>query len=381
MKTEKLYYKDAYIKDFTATVLICEPHERGYAVVLDKTAFFPQEGGQSADTGKIENIEVYDVQEVSGTIYHYTSEPLSVGACVRCEINFAERFEKMQCHTAEHILSGILHSEYGVENTGFHLGHEDITFDTSSEMTREELASVERLANIAVQRNLPVVTLFPTPEQLSQLTYRSKLELTEDVRIVNIGDVDSCACCAPHVAYTGEIGMIRLVDSVKHKGGSRIRMLAGMRAYNYVTAVMREASAVSVALSAPMTEISDALNNLTSKKDALSAQLSQMGRDMAQLLADAVEPTNGSLAVYYPMLDTDALRSFVNSAAKRVGGTLVVLAGSEGNYKYILHDSSENFAERVKKANAALGGKGGGRAPMAQGSYTAPLDAILEYFK
>ncbi|MBR2650124.1 MAG: hypothetical protein IKD45_00520 [Clostridia bacterium] len=380
MITEKLYYKDAYIKEFSATVKVCEAQGEKFVAVLDKTAFFPEEGGQSADSGTVDGISVIDVRERGGVIYHYLMSPVEVGKTVFCRLDFAERFDKMQCHTAEHILSGIMHSEFGVENTGFHLGHEDVTFDTSRPMSAEELSHIERLANIAVQRNLPVTTLFPSAKELREMTYRSKLDLTENVRIVNIGDVDSCACCAPHVAYTGEIGLIKLIDSVKHKGGSRIRMAAGMRAYEYVSRVMKEASAVSEMLSAPVTGIAAETENMLAKKDALGFKLSALTSDMAKMIAEGTEPTEGNAVLYCPSLDADAARTLVNIAAERVGGTLVVLFGTEGDLKYVLHTVSPDFQSVVKTANAALMGKGGGKAPMAQGSYRAPLGEIYKFF-
>lgn len=381
METKKLYYVDSYIKEFEAEVISCVPAENGYDIVLDSTAFFPEAGGQSADRGYIEGSEVFDVRERGDEIHHFAKAPVAENTTVRCSLFFEERLDKMRCHTAEHIISGIFHRLYGIENTGFHLGHEDVTFDTSAPISREQLAEAERLANEAVMKNMKIETLFPTAEELRTMEYRSKLDLTDNVRIVVIGDADSCACCAPHVKYTGEIGLIKLVDAVKHKGGSRIRMLAGKRAYDYIAKITEENSSVSVMLSAPVTEISTEVGKLLDSKSALDMRIKDMGNKMAALLADSVKNTETNAVYYLPELDTDALRTFVNIAGQRVKGALVALTGADGDFKYIIHRDSPDLPDTVKRANSELLGKGGGRQPMAQGSFSASLERIKAFFE
>ena len=381
MNTEKLYYKDAYIKEFEALVLSVSECEKGYDIVLDKTAFFPEEGGQYSDTGYIDSVEVFDVEEIDGVIHHYAKSSINVNKSVHCSINFPERFDKMQQHTAEHIISGLFHSLYGIENTGFHLGSELVTLDTSRPVTKDELMNVERLVNLAIQKNVKVRASFPSADELQSIEYRSKLELTENVRIVNIEGYDSFACCAPHVATTGEIGLLKFVCAVKHKGGSRITMLAGMRAYDYTQKILNEASLISVMLSAPTDEISGEVSRIISAKEALSYQISSMGKDMAELIAKTIQKTDKNLVLYYPMLDFEALRTLTNSVKDKVRGTLVGLTGSEGSYRYILISQSDKFSDIVKEANAALSGRGGGRSPMATGTFSASIEEITEYFE
>ncbi|MBQ9069944.1 MAG: hypothetical protein IJY23_01175 [Clostridia bacterium] len=379
--TEKLYYKDAYLKEFTALVISCDLTDVGYDIVLDKTAFFPEEGGQYSDKGYIEESEVFDVREVDEIIHHYAKKAVNVNESVHCSIDFDERFDKMQQHTAEHMISGFFHKLYGIENTGFHLGAVDVTLDTSKPVTAEQLAYVEGLVNIAVTRNIKIETLFPKSEELSALEYRSKLDLTENVRIVNIGDVDSCACCAPHVSFTGEVGMVKFVDAVKHKGGSRIRMLAGKRAYEYVAKIMREAAGVSVLLSSPQSEISGEVKKLLEAKLELEYSLKQKGIAMAEMQAEAIAESDSDVVVYNPAFDMDAMRAFVNKASSKIGGTIVALSGEDGAYKYILYSKSDDFQGIVKEANSALSGRGGGRAPMASGTFSKTLSEIENYFK
>ena len=249
--TQKLYDIDSYIKEFDATVQSCETADGKYIITLDKTAFFPEEGGQTCDAGTIDGIEVLSVSIKDGVIYHTLPSPLEVGATVHGKIDFSHRYYNMQHHTGEHIISGIAHKLYGYENVGFHLSREDMTVDFSGELTRAQLDEIEILANKAIYECHNIYAYYPKKDELSALSYRAKLDLSENVRIVNIADVDSCACCAPHVAYTGELGIVKIVDAVKHKGGLRIRMLAGVRAYDYMAKVSKEASAVSVMLSAP----------------------------------------------------------------------------------------------------------------------------------
>ena len=195
--TEKLYYQDPYLFDFTATVVACTPKGDLWQIELDRTAFFPEEGGQYADTGFLNGIRVTDAKEKAGIILHTAETPIEVGATVTGKVDAPERLRKMQNHTGEHIVSGLFHALYGLTNVGFHLGHDDVTIDLSGELTREDICRVEYLANEAIWKNLPVCAKFPSPEVLATLEYRSKLELTENVRIVTIPGYDVCACCAP----------------------------------------------------------------------------------------------------------------------------------------------------------------------------------------
>ena len=382
MKTERLYYEDAYIKEFSATVISSEQDGDVYRTVVDRSAFFPEAGGQKADTGTLGDARVIDVIEEGDILVHITDKPLAVGECVEGVLDFDLRLEKMRHHTAEHILCGIMHRLFGVANTGFHLGDDEVTFDVSQPLTHSQLDEAERLANAAVRANLPVITYFPTAAELPTLTYRSKLELEENVRIVNIGDIDSCACCAPHVAYTGEIGMIKLVTAVKHRGGSRITMLAGSAAYEYVTRVFGQAHAVSHALCAPVTDLSSALVLLMENGEGTRRTLSAVRRELAAALAASVPQTQGSFVVFTNSLDEEGKRLLLSLAGDRVGGTLAVISGEEGAYRYVLSSSlgGAEFRSLVSDANAALSGKGGGKPPMAQGTFCATLDEIKKYF-
>ncbi len=378
--TEKLYYEDSYIKEFDATVTGCHECDGGYEITLDRTAFFPEEGGQYADTGKISGIEVLAVREDSGEIYHKISVPITKGAAVHGKINFDARFEKMQCHTAEHILSGILHTLYGVDNVGFHLGGEDVTLDISTPLTWEQLIRAEELVNRAIFENIEVIAVYPTAEELSSLEYRSKLDITENVRIINIGDYDSCACCAPHVKRTGECGSMKILDCEKLRGGMRIHITVGIRAYRTYLKMYENLSEISHALSVPRLDTAVAVGKLASDFESLKnaykhARLSYFERE-----AELIESTDKNLVLCYDNATHDELRAIANSAAGKVAGLLVLLSGSDGEYKYIISSQSVDLRSECKKINAALCGRGGGSQSMVQGSFAASLSDIKEYF-
>ena len=262
MKTEKLYYSDAYMKSFTATVLSCEKVGDEYVAVLDRTAFFPEEGGQYADTGTLSGARVLGAVEREGVIYHRLDSDIKVGCEVVGNIDFDERFEKMQCHTAEHILSGIFHKEYGLDNVGFHLGGEDVTMDISAPLSQDALMRVEQMANEAIFKNVPVTAIFPNREELRAMEYRSKLDLTDGVRVVLIEGYDSCACCAPHVAYTGEIGIVKILDAEGLRGGMRIHITAGWRAYRVFSKMQDTLSQISHTVSLPRLEVGEGVERL-----------------------------------------------------------------------------------------------------------------------
>ncbi len=377
--TEKLYYIDAYIKEFDAEVTSVFADGDGYLVTLDRTAFFPSEGGQSADTGTIADRRVLDVIERDGEIIHRLDGPLSIGERVHCTLDFDARFEKMQCHTAEHILCGIIHNLYGYNNVGFHLG-DIVTFDIDSMLSREQLLEVERLANRIVFDNVEITTEFPSPDELRAMSYRAKLDIYENVRIVKIGDIDSCACCAPHVSRTGEIGLIKILNSESHRGGVRIYMVAGYRALDDYNYRLNEERKISAILSVPQQDLARGVEEQNALLESARATIKSMLLNSARKEANSFAFTEGNVVKYFPDMNMDALREFSKYATQKVGGILVALCGEDGDYKYVISSESVNLREIVVDMNKALGGKGGGRPEMIQGSFTAPLSKIEAYF-
>ena len=243
--TDKLYEEDAYLREFEAEVTGCVPAEGGWLVTLDRTAFYPEGGGQPADTGTLGGARVLDVHEQEGEILHTTDAPLPVGDRTAGAIDWEARFSRMQQHTGEHIVSGVIHRLFGLDNVGFHMGRDAVTIDLNGELTADDLTRVERLANEAVWENLPVGVEYPAPEALAALDYRSKKELTGRVRIVTVPGSDVCACCGTHVRRTGEIGVIKLLTSQRYKGGVRVWLLCGDRALTDYNEKNAQAYAVS----------------------------------------------------------------------------------------------------------------------------------------
>ena len=223
----KLYENDSYIKNFSATVISCEEKDGAFLVVLDKTAFFPEGGGQDADKGVINGIEVFDVQIKDDIIYHKLEKNLEIGATVECSIDWDTRFSRMQNHTGEHIVSGLINIIFGYNNVGFHMNDSLVTFDVDGPLTDDDIKLVEKKANQAIYANNSINAIYPTPEELDNYDYRSKLDITEGVRLVEIENTDLCACCAPHVAKTGEVGIIKIISYIPYKKGTRIEMLCG----------------------------------------------------------------------------------------------------------------------------------------------------------
>jgi len=379
--TEKLYYADSHLRRFTAAVIACTSGAQGFAVELDRTAFFPEGGGQPADTGTLGGVRVSDVQERGGRILHYTDGPITPGAAVTGELDWEQRFRRMQAHTGEHIVSGAAHSLYGCTNVGFHMGADGVIVDFDRELTQKQLETLEQQANAAVFADLPVTAFFPDPAALAQLDYRSKLDLTEDVRLVEIEGVDLCACCAPHVSRTGEIGAVRIVDAMRHRGGVRLRLLCGWAAWEDALWKHACVAEISAALSAKQRETPTAVARLQAELAAEKQAQLQLKQALLRQMLAAVPETDGNFCLFDDTLDPITLRELVNAALPRIGGICGVFSGADGRgYRYILASRTVDLRAEADAVNRALSGRGGGTPEMIQGSVAAPRAAIEAYF-
>ena len=381
--TEKLYEKDGSIFVFDATVLSCEPTKNGFAVTLDRTAFFPGGGGQECDVGKLGGVPVTGAALEVDRVIHFTTAPLSVGSRVSGEVDRSTRFPRMQCHTAEHIVSGLIHARCGYDNVGFHLGQDEVTMDFNGELTREQLDGIEDLANAVVYADVPVTISFPSSDELPRLSYRSKLDLTENVRLVTIEGVDVCACCAPHVNRTGEIGLIRLLGFIRYKGGIRIRLVAGERALADYRARCREAETVSALLSVPQEKIADGVTRALSASDSLAQSNAALRKRVAELLTDGLAETDGNRVFFLTGAEDhpDVARHLANSAVKATGGIVAVLYGeSERGFRYLLASEKVDLRAALPEINRALSGRGGGKPGMAEGTFSASRAEIERFF-
>lgn len=379
MNTEKLYYIDSHLFDFEATVLDCRETEKGWALILDRTAFFPEGGGQQADTGFIGTVPVRDVQEQGGEILHFCGEALPVGAHLPCRVEREQRLVRMQNHSGEHIVSGLAHRLYGCENVGFHMGEDCMTIDFDRELSWQQLMEIETLANEAVRDNLPVLCSFPEGEALEKLEYRSKLELTENVRIVEIPGIDRCACCAPHVERTGEIGLIKILDAERHRGGVRLSLCCGMLALRDYRVKQENIAAISQALSAKRHETAGAVSRLLSEQQKGKERIAALSMELARLKAERCPATEGNLLVFDNVLDEVALRELVNLLMEKCGGIAAAFSGSdETGYRYIMGSRRVDLRRCAKEINRLIDGRGGGKPQMIQGSAAADAEHIRQ---
>ena len=379
METEKLFYQDAYLKETTAKVLECRRREHGYEVVLDRTCFYPEGGGQPGDRGALNGIPVTDTHEKNGVVLHYTDSPLEPGTEVKAVIDWARRFDLTQQHSGEHMVSGVVHRIYGYDNVGFHMGADMVTIDFSGELTEKQLRAVETEVNERIWLDSPVKCWYPSMEELKEIPYRSKKELTGKVRIVEFPGADICACCGTHVAHTGEIGLVKIVSVEKFHSGVRVEMLSGGRALRYLTAVQDQNRQVSQLLSAKVMETAKAVKNLSDEAERLRQQVYAM--ENAQF-ADKAEQLRGqgNVLVKLDGLSADGVRRAAIAIQETCGGRAAVFSGDEENgYKYAVGELEGNLRDWVKELNGALHGRGGGKPGFVQGSVAAKWDEIVAF--
>ena len=367
--TEKLFYQDSHMRNFRAVVESCEKAGEEYEAVLNRTAFFPEGGGQYADTGVIDKVPVVDVKEREGVIYHRVKSPLAVGKQVEGFIDWEERFSKMQQHSGEHIVSGLVHSHFGYDNVGFHMGRDAITMDFNGILTKAQLKEIEKEANEAVVKNLEIQVLYPSKEELSQIAYRSKIEIEGQVRIVVVPGYDTCACCAPHVKRTGEIGLIKLTGLQNYKGGVRVSMLCGFRALADYEEKAESVKRLSVMLSAKENEVAEEVQRL---KEELTAQKGKLARLEGKLLEQKVgelEKNQKLVVLFESDLAGNAPRELVNRILCKGTEIAAVFAGTPANgYRYVVGSKTLDVRPFAKRLNERFQGRGGGKPEMVQGS-------------
>ena len=378
--TEKLYEQDAYLRTFTATVLSCVPAGASFAVTLDRSAFYPEGGGQPGDSGTLGGVTVTDTHAAGGVITHFCAAPLPVGAAVAGEIDWAQRFDRMQQHSGEHIVSGLICAAHHCSNVGFHMGADSVVIDFDAPLTRPELEEIEAAANRVIWENRPFLTSWPSAEALAALEYRSKKELSGAVRIVECPGADRCACCGTHVRAAGEIGLIRLVSVKPFRTGVRIEMLAGQRAYQWSRAMTAQNSRISALLSAKPGETAAAVEHM--QKELSDTQYRLVGLEN-RLFAEkaAAFAGTGDVLLFESPMQADALRRCCAAVGARCGGRCAVFAGDDaGGWKYAIRLPSGDLRVFVGAMNAALDGHGGGKDGFAQGGVRAPREEIEAYF-
>jgi len=377
--TQKLFYENMYLQHFSATVTGCEPAQDRWHITLDATAFYPEGGGQPGDTGYLGSVRVLDTHSHGDEVIHITDGPIQPGEKIEGKIDWEPRFSRMQHHTGEHIVSGLIHRLYGYDNVGFHMGHDAVTLDLSGELSGADLEKVERLANEAVWKNIPIEISYPSPEALAALDYRSKKELSGDVRIVTVPEYDICACCGTHVHKTGEIGLIKLVNFQRYKGGIRIWMLCGGEALEDYTRKNKDVFAVSALLSAKPHEITPALEHILKERDGLKLELGLLQDRLFEYKAAAIE--QGAFTIQFEEnLSPNELRKYCLALCERCE-TAAVFSGKDREWKYAIGSKNQDVRVLGKAFNGAFSGKGGGKPGLIQGSVTGDPEAIKQFFQ
>ncbi len=378
--TEKLF-DNGLLFEFDAMVISCTEAKKGFEIILDRTAFFPEGGGQAADTGVIGSANVSDVQEKNDTVIHYADKAVEAGSSVHCMIDRDKRFRRMQEHTGEHILTGVIHNRFGYNNVGFHLGDQGVRLDLDGVLSKAELRKCELEANKVIARNVRVIVSYPDEKALEALDYRSKTEIAGKVRIVTIEDCDVCACCAPHVPDTGSVGMIKVISSEKYKGGTRIYIVCGLDALDDYNRRLDDIYEVSHLISAKPEKTSDAVAALLNENNAYKYRINEIERTRAaQIISSLKNESRGSFCIFTENMNVNILRSIANEGVKLTDRAFGVFSEKDGGFSYIIVSSGIGLREKSKEINSVLDGRGGGSDLMIQGSVSADKARIEEYF-
>ncbi len=378
--TQKLYYEDCHLREFTAVVTGCAQTPKGYEISLSATAFYPEGGGQACDLGSLGGAAVLDVRERGEEIIHLCDGPLTVGAQVRGCLDWARRFDLMQQHSGEHIVSGLVHKLFGYHNVGFHVGKDVMEIDFDGPIPMERLNELERLANEAVFADLPIRCWYPSEEELPRTFYRSKKALPWPVRIVQIPDVDSCACCGVHVGATGQIGLIKFVSCVKFHQGVRIELCCGSRAVKLMQAVFDQNRAVSQIFSAKLLETAEAARKVNEALSAEKLRANALQSSLFDRLASDYAG-RGNVLLFREDLSPNQLRELADKISDRCGGWAAVLSGREGAYSICILHKGGDLKPIASALQEHLSARGGGKPGSYQGSIAASEGQIRTVLK
>lgn len=379
--TEKLYERDAFLIKFEARVLSCVKGKKGFDIVLDRTAFYPEGGGQPYDTGRLGDVKVLEVHNREGQVVHTCNHPLEEGAAVTGIIDWDRRFDLMQQHSGEHVVSGLAHALWGCENVGFHLGAEAVTIDLSIPLTEEQFSLLEAEANKYLWLNMPVEIAYPSPEELEHISYRSKKELTGQVRIVTFPGADCCACCGTHVKSAGQVGLVKLLSMQRFREGVRIELVCGGRALRHLSRISEQNTQVSRLLSAKVFETGAAAERLLAENEVLKARLISLEDGRFQELARRYAGA-GEAVLFEEGLSPDGLRRLCGAVLHTCGGRCACFSGDDSSgYKYAIGQPGGNLRDFVRELNQALSGRGGGKPDFVQGSVQAKREEIERFFQ
>ena len=378
--TRKLYYEDCHLDRFTARVTGCAETEKGWRVTLDATAFYPEGGGQACDIGTLGGTNVLDVQEENENVIHLCDGPLPIGSEVEGIVDLPRRFDLMQQHTGEHIVSGIIHDLFGWHNTGFHMGKGIMEVDFDGPIPADALAEIERKANEAVWQNIPLKCWIPTPEELPSIPYRFKKTLEGPVRIVEFPGTDICACCGTHVKRTGEVGLVKILSCVKFRHGVRMEMVSGARAFDYLRRAYEQNRQVSQAFSAKIMETGEAARKMNEALNAEKFRITGLQWQLFDHVAESFRGKGNVLHFAEGLAPAD-IRELADRIAKTCGGIAAVFCGSGESYQLCLVCHGGDVKALGTAMNQALQGRGGGKPGFFQGSVSANRQEIQGFFR
>ena len=379
METVKLYYENAFTQDFTAVVESCGAVKGGFVVVLDRTAFYPEGGGQPADHGTLGEARVLDVHEKDGVVTHLCDRELPVGAAVSGRIDWARRFDHMQQHSGEHIVSGMLCSTFHCDNVGFHMGADVVTIDYNADITWEQVLEVEQRANAYIWEDHPVHIWYPSPAELAALPYRSKKELTGAVRITEFPGADMCACCGTHVERSGQVGLVKFLSCQKFRDGVRLELLCGRRAADHLSACWEQARQIGQSLSVKPEASFPAVSRMQAELLYTKERAARLEEQSFAHTAAEYAGKGDTVLVTGP-LEGDGARRLCDAVAQTCGGRCAVFAGEDGAYRYAVIHAGQDIRPLVKDMNDTLHGRGGGRDGFAQGSAACTAEEIRVFF-
>ena len=385
--TEKLYDTDSYLSEFTCKVISLYSNKNYLCLETDRTAFFPEGGGQTCDKGTFDGINVENIQIIEGKIVHFVknsdenAEKFRIGTVLTGKIDMKKRFSDMQQHSGAHIFSGIVNSLYGYNNVGFHLGTEVVTLDFDGELNEDDICKVENLVNKTIWDNLEIKVSFPSDDELKKIKYRSKIEIDGQVRLVEIPGIDICACCAPHVKHTGEIGIVRVVNFERYKGGTRFSILCGERAFYDLRHKLKQNRLVSNLTSAKQDETAAAVERLKNENEKLKYDIVGLTRELLSLKSQSIEHQD-RIIVFDDNLQGKLLQDFAISLMDKSAEFSACFSSENGSYRYCIVSRQINLQPLCKALNSQFSGRGGGKPEIVQGSLTAQTkDEITAFLK
>lgn len=369
--------------EFDSVVTACEESKEGWLCILENTEFFPEQGGQTCDRGTLNGIEVKHVSIKNDVIYHLMECPIQVGTKVHGEIDFEHKFRNMQMHSGEHIFSGTAHKLYNATNVGFHLSENSATMDFDVKLDREQIETIEKKVNDYIYDNLPIIVSFPTKEELVNIDYRSKKEIDGQVRLVEIPGVDICACCAPHVERTGEIGLFVVTSFENYKGGVRLNYLAGRRAFEYVKEQREALKSIRGTLEVKSGLEAEAVEKMAEANRNLSFSVIELkNRAVADEIKRSYETNpNAEDGLWIGEANqAEAMKSAMNALHSCYSGVCAAFCGKENEYQYFMEGPVDKLSSIVQILKDRYGAKGGGKPDSVRGKATITESEIRDLF-